>query len=169
MTDEQKAATERQFAWRLAGFLKSRRKAKGWSQRDLAEHADLAQSTISDYERSDRKKMPNVTKQELQAIGSQKETQDAFMRFAEILLMDIARAWEIARPEERQRVQNLLFADGLHYSPELGILNRSNSSLFSMLEGLKCEEGWLASPTGFEPVRLDDGPLIPKHLGHADH
>jgi hypothetical protein len=53
----------------------------------------------------------------------------------------------IKGPEERQRVQNLLF-EGLHYSPELGILNRSNSSLFSMLDGLNDENGWLASPTG---------------------
>jgi hypothetical protein len=27
----------------------------------------------------------------------------------------------------------------------------------------------LASPTGFEPVRLQNGPLIPKCLGHANH
>jgi hypothetical protein len=27
----------------------------------------------------------------------------------------------------------------------------------------------LASPTGFEPVGLQNGPLIPKHLGHANH
>jgi hypothetical protein len=27
----------------------------------------------------------------------------------------------------------------------------------------------LASPTGFEPVGLQNGPLIPKDLGHANH
>ena len=66
--------------------------------------------------------------------------------------MDIARAWQIAGPEPRQRVQNLLFPDGLHYSPESGILNRSKSSLFTTLERLTDEKGLLASPTGFEPV-----------------
>jgi hypothetical protein len=66
--------------------------------------------------------------------------------------MDIAHAWEIADPEQRQRVQNLLFEGGLHYSPESGILNRSKSSLFSMLLGVKDESILLASPTGFEPV-----------------
>ena len=66
--------------------------------------------------------------------------------------MDIARAWQIAEPEQRQQVQNLLFGDGLHYSPKLGILNRSNSSLFSMLHAMKSEKGLLASPAGFEPA-----------------
>jgi hypothetical protein len=28
---------------------------------------------------------------------------------------------------------------------------------------------WLASPTGFEPVVLQNGPLIPNNLGHAKH
>ena len=41
---------------------------------------------------------------------------------------------------------------GLHYSRESGILNRSNKSLFSMLESIKSENNLLASPTGFEPV-----------------
>ena len=68
------------------------------------------------------------------------------------MLVDIARAWEIAGPGPRQRVQNLLFHSGLHYSPETGILNRSKSSLFTMLEGMTDLNGLLASPTGFEPV-----------------
>jgi hypothetical protein len=93
-----------------------------------------------------------VAEQELQAISSNKGTQDAFIRFAELHLMDIARAWQIAEPEQRQRVQNLLFGDGLHYSSESGILNRSNSSLFSMLHAIKSEKGLLASPAGFEPA-----------------
>ena len=90
--------------------------------------------------------------QELQDTRSDRATLDAFIRFSELLLLDIARAWEIADPDQRQRVQNLLFEGGLHYSPELGILNRSKSSLFSMLEGIKDESILLASPTGFEPV-----------------
>jgi hypothetical protein len=77
---------------------------------------------------------------------------DVFVRFAELLLMDIARAWQIAKPEQRQRVQNLLFHDGLQYSPESGILNRSKSCLFTALEQLSDKNGLLASPTGFEPV-----------------
>ena len=93
-----------------------------------------------------------VTEQELQDIHSKRTALGAFVRFAELHLMDIARAWEIAEPEQRQRVQNLLFEGGLHYSPESGFLNRSKPSLFSMLDATTDEKGLLASPTGFEPV-----------------
>jgi site-specific DNA recombinase len=93
-----------------------------------------------------------VTEQEIRALGSQRDTFDAFIRFAEIHLTDIAGAWEIAAPEQRQRVQNLLFQDGLLYSPEQGILNHSNSSLYSMLEATRSKKGLLVSPMGFEPM-----------------
>jgi hypothetical protein len=90
--------------------------------------------------------------QQIRETRSERATFDAFIRFSELLLTDIAHAWEIADPEQRQRVQNLLFDSGLHYSPDSGILNRSKSSLFSMLEEIKDEKILLASPTGFEPV-----------------
>jgi site-specific DNA recombinase len=93
-----------------------------------------------------------LAEQELQDIRTKRATLGAFVRFAELHLMDIARAWEIAEPEQRQRVQNLLFEGGLHYSPESGFLNRSKPSLFSTLEAMTDEKGLLASPTGFEPV-----------------
>ncbi|MGA8088706.1 MAG: hypothetical protein WCA10_15605 [Terracidiphilus sp.] len=89
---------------------------------------------------------------QMQEINSRRAAADSFVRFAEMQLLDIAKAWQIAGPEPRQRVQNLLFKDGLQYSQELGILNRSKSCLFSVLESSSGEKGLLASPTGFEPV-----------------
>ncbi len=59
--------------------------------------------------------------------------------------MDIAGAWQIAGPEQRQRVQNLLFQDGLHYVPNSDILNRCSSSLFSCLVQLIEKNFMLAS------------------------
>ncbi len=93
-----------------------------------------------------------ATERELQSITPQQSTQDAFLRFAKIHLMDVAGAWRLATPEQRHRVQNLLFEDGLAYSADQGILNRSKPSLFSMLEAMNDGNGLLASPTGFEPV-----------------
>jgi hypothetical protein len=93
-----------------------------------------------------------VTEQELQALSSNRATQDAFVRFAELQLVDLANVWRIASPEQRQRVQNLLFEGGLHYSSEAGILNRSNASLFSTLEAMTDKKVLLASPMGFEPM-----------------
>jgi site-specific DNA recombinase len=89
--------------------------------------------------------------EQLQAVASRRDTADSFVRFAELQMMDIANAWRIAKPEQRHRVQNLLFEGGLDYSPNLGILNRSNSSLFSVLEAMNSENGLLVGPEGFEP------------------
>jgi DNA invertase Pin-like site-specific DNA recombinase len=94
----------------------------------------------------------SVLEQELQAVNSNRATTEAFVRFAELQLQDIAGAWQIADPEQRQRVQNLLFQDGLAFSQQRGILNRSKSCLYSVLEATGSENGLLASPTGFEPV-----------------
>jgi site-specific DNA recombinase len=88
---------------------------------------------------------------QLLAVVSRRDTADSFVRFAELQLMDIANSWRIAAPDQRQRVQNLLFEGGLDYSPNLGILNRSNSSLFSVLEAMNSENGLLVGPEGFEP------------------
>jgi hypothetical protein len=92
-----------------------------------------------------------VIEEQLRTVASRRDTADSFVRFAELQLMDIANAWRIAGPEQRQRVQNLLFEDGLDYSPTMGILNRSNSSLFSVLEPMNSESGLLVGPEGFEP------------------
>jgi site-specific DNA recombinase len=93
-----------------------------------------------------------VTEQELRALSSKRATQEAFVRFAELQLVDLANVWQIASPDQRQRVQNLLFEGGLHYSSDAGILNRSNASLFSTLEAMTNEKVLLVSPMGFEPM-----------------
>jgi hypothetical protein len=38
---------------------------------------------------------------------------DAFSRFAKLHMTDIAGAWQLATAEQKHRVQNLLFEDGL--------------------------------------------------------
>jgi site-specific DNA recombinase len=89
---------------------------------------------------------------QLQLIQSSKETLERFVRFAELMLVDIAGAWREAGAEQRVGVQNLLFEDGLLYSKRSGFLNTSKPSLFSVLEEISTEQDMLASPTGFEPV-----------------
>ena len=89
--------------------------------------------------------------EEMKAVESRLATADSFLRFAELQLVDLANVWRIAGPEQQQRVQNLLFERGLDYSPNVGILNRSNSSLFSVLEAMNSQNGLLVGPEGFEP------------------
>ena len=110
--------------------------------------------TLEDYTEANAnyRRESEALEQELQAVNCARQDTESFVRFAELQLVDISGAWQIANPEQRIRIQNLLFKDGLEYSPKQGILNRSNSSLFSMLLATTTQEGLLASPTGFEPV-----------------
>src|SRR5215472_1312498 len=84
--------------------------------------------------------------------ASNQATLDSFLRFAELMLGDIAAAWERQAPNNVSGFKiccsQMVFAT----RPGDGFLNRSNSSLFNMLEEVSSEEGMLASPTGFEPV-----------------
>jgi site-specific DNA recombinase len=93
-----------------------------------------------------------ATENALRDLDDRQLTQDAFLRFAKLHMANIAGAWQAATAEQKHRVQNLLFEDGLFYSEKTGILNRSKSCLFSVVEGFGREELSLASPTGFEPV-----------------
>ena len=108
----------------------------------------------ADYQQANAEFVDEIgeLEQQLEVIASSQATLESFVRFAELMLADIAAAWQRANPEQRQRVQNLLFPEGISYSPKEGFLNRSNSSLFNVLEEMGSEKGMLASPTGFEPV-----------------
>ena len=107
-----------------------------------------------DYEEANREYTLDIEmiEDQLSLAHSNVTTLDAFVRFAELMLTNIAGAWQKASAEQRQRVQNLLFTNGISYSMEKGFLNRANPSLFNMLEEISTEKGMLASPTGFEPV-----------------
>jgi hypothetical protein len=135
---------------RLTGRLEDQKRLKG----ELLKAKLRGEVSQADYEEANAAfsaEIANITEQ-LQASTTDGATMEAFIQFAELTLLDIAGTWQKASPENRQRVQNLLFEDGLHYSKKSGILNRSNTSLFSVLESIKSENDLLASPTGFEPV-----------------
>ena len=86
---------------------------------------------------------------ELSSIGA---STDAFVRFAEMHLSDMAALWQKANDDQRRRVQTTLFREGLRYFSETRSLNPDNNVLFSVLEKINPENLRLASPTGFEPV-----------------
>jgi site-specific DNA recombinase len=135
---------------RLTARLEDQKRLKG----ELLKAKLRGEISQADYEQANVDYAAEIaeTMEQLQACSTDGATMEAFIRFAELSLVDIAGTWKMATPEDRQKVQNLLFEGGLHYSKEDGILNRSNTSLFSVLESIKSENNLLASPTGFEPV-----------------
>ena len=108
--------------------------------------------TQADYQQANAEFTDEVTtiEEQLEVVQSSKTKLESFVRFAELMLVDIAGAWQRAVDDQRQRVQNLLFFDGVLYSEDRGFLNTPKPSLFTVLEGVSTENGMLASPTGFE-------------------
>ncbi|HZS95875.1 MAG TPA: hypothetical protein VFA40_03780 [Terriglobales bacterium] len=93
-----------------------------------------------------------VIEARLQNAQANHVTRAAFLRFANAMLLDVAGAWQRAGAEQKVRVQNLLFQNGLHYSQEYRKFEHLNPCLFNTMEEVICKNWWLASPTGFEPV-----------------
>ena len=77
---------------------------------------------------------------------------EAFVQFAKAMLLDIGEAWRLAGAEQKQRVQNFLFQNGLRYSQKLRKFEHLNPCLFNTMEEIGYKGWYLASPTGFEPV-----------------
>jgi len=106
----------------------------------------------SDYEQANAEFTREIAdiERELRAVDSAQANSDAFLRFAELQLLDVEGAWLMATPEERVRVRNLLFQDGLTYLPDSGISNTSNSCLYTLLEAMTAENEGMVRPERFE-------------------
>lgn len=75
---------------------------------------------------------------------------DGILNFAHHLLEDVGRLWVEASPEQKQRLQRVIFPKGVEYlagefqTPEISLI-------FKVFENLEGEKEGEASPTGFEP------------------
>jgi hypothetical protein len=88
-------------------------------------------------------------------IGDMENERASFaelLAFSQSLLVDLGSAWKAGNIDQKQRVQNTLFPDGLFYHPNDGIFNPDNDCLFNQLQDFLSGKVLLASPTGFEPV-----------------
>ena len=108
----------------------------------------------ADYEATNQEFDSEIAglEEELQATDTGRASLDGFLKFAQIMLLDVSAAWQQANPDEKVGVQNLLFQDGLYYSQESEKFEHPNACLFNSMAEMKVKNWWLASPTGFEPV-----------------
>jgi hypothetical protein len=70
----------------------------------------------------------------LQSEQSDGATLAAFLRFADAMMLDVAGAWRGAEPDQRVRLQNLLFQNGLPYSEQSSDFGDIKPSLFSVMQ-----------------------------------
>jgi len=87
-----------------------------------------------------------VVAQQIHALRSQRGTLDAFLCFSKLMLVDVAAAWQRADAEQRLRVQNFLFRDGVAYHQDQKFLNTANPTLFQRLKNLTDPERAVGVP-----------------------
>jgi hypothetical protein len=115
----------------LTSQLEEQKKLKG-NLLTLRMEGEISREEFEEANANFKDKICKI-EENVRSLASTGATANAFVRFAELQITDMAHVWRIASPEQRDRVQNLLFEDGLDYSPESGFLNRSKSSLFNAL------------------------------------
>jgi hypothetical protein len=64
------------------------------------------------------------------------------------MLVNVAAAWQRADAEQRPRVHNFLFRDGVAYHQEQKVLNTANPTLFQQLKALTHPERVVGVPDG---------------------
>ena len=89
-----------------------------------------------------------IVTQQIHALRSQRGTLDAFLCFSKLMLVDVSAAWQRADAEQRIRVQNFLFRDGVAYHQDQKFLNTPNPTLFQQLRRLAHSETSVGVPDG---------------------
>ena len=77
---------------------------------------------------------------------------EGVLGFAEYVLANAGRLWVEASLEQKQRLQKVLFPQGVSYSPDGRFGTAETSVIFRLLQAVPSENTREASPTGFEPV-----------------
>ena len=93
----------------------------------------------------------SAAKDKLAKAMSRRAEAETFSRFAQLHLADLSTLWTRAEPEQKVRVQKLLFAEGLVYGQEQGFFEPHKSSAYSILADLNAESVRLVGPPGLEP------------------
>jgi hypothetical protein len=88
---------------------------------------------------------------ELRQVESQFLDLEEVLAFAEKIVTSPARLWLESSIDQRQRLQQIFFPQGVTYDGTQ-FRTPASSSFFDILRGFSEPQSHLASPTGFEPV-----------------
>ena len=103
----------------------------------------------------------------LQSEQSGGATLAAFLRFADAMMLDVAGAWRGAKPDQRIRLQNLLFQNGLPYSEQFSDFGDIKPSLFSVMQEIAgVIDGKKAGVQTFPPKQ---DLQLPETIGNFEH
>ena len=136
----------------------------------LKEQRDLQKKLVMAYLKGDKNIVPffqpmnegfeteiaSLEAQIKEAEG-EKATFEQLREFSKWALLNIPEAWAMATIDQKQRVQNALFPEGLKYHPQNGILNAENSCLYNDLEAFLGGKMEMVRPRRFERLTYSFG------------
>lgn len=107
------------------------------------------------YERKRDKLIEEITLAEMQERDAKLEGYDveAVLNFAEHLLLNASRLWTEFSSDQKQRLQQVLFPEGVQFDGEV-IKTGATCLIFKLLPEPEAEEAILATPPGIEPGLL---------------
>ena len=73
---------------------------------------------------------------QLRSNGAAAADRDAFVQFCELAIVDIPKVWRCASDDQRRRVRQILFSEGILVDAERKLSNPQNRSLFNVLESM---------------------------------
>ena len=122
-----------------------------------------AEVSQSDYEEANTefsREIREIEKQ-LRVFESAAAGSDAFARFCELAIADIPGVWQSANDDQRRRVRQILFSDGILVGADRKLSNPQNCSLFNVLAGMMAEKptvSRIGSPVGIRtPILCSRG------------
>ncbi len=136
--------------------LKERLKKLEWHKQQLIDaflyRGDIDKA-IFDDQMSKLKEQSTITEMDLHQLRLEELDVEAILKFSQHVLLNAARLWIEASLDQKQRLQKVLFPEGLSFS-EGNFRTAKTSLVFQLLEASVTEKANLVSPTGFEPVLL---------------
>jgi site-specific DNA recombinase len=117
----------------------------------------------SDYEQGNAEFSREIVdlERQLRVIVAAAANRDAFVRFCELAIVDILAVWRRANEDQRRRVRQILFSEGILVDAERKLSNPRNSSLFNVLErmmGEKPKKSRIGCPPGIRtPITCSRG------------
>ena len=134
---------------KLKADLKER---KALQEKLLLKYLNDDPNVVPVYESTNRRLQEEIAGIEAQIAEADtaRATIEELIEFSKTTLANISEAWNQADVDGKQRVQNILFPEGLKYHPEKGILNANNDCLFNQLEGVLGGKLNLVRPERFE-------------------
>jgi site-specific DNA recombinase len=135
--DAQQRDTEKS-AKKLAVRLEEQKRLKSELLRSKL-RGEVCQSDYEEGNAEFSREIKEIEKQ-LRTVEAATAGRDGFVRFCELAIVDIPGVWRSANDDQRRRVRQILFSDGIFVDANRKLSNPQNCSLFTVLAGMMAKK-----------------------------